>query len=49
MIWMQIHAWKLGNDGNSESCKKVKMLTFDFEKSNFDKQYIQMWFESWEN
>ena len=25
------------------------MLTFDFENSNFDRQYIQMWFKSWEN
>ena len=25
------------------------MLTFDFEKSNFDRPYIQMWFEFWKN
>jgi len=38
-------------DGNIQSCKNVRMLTFFFyfEKSNFDRQYIQMWFESWEN
>ena len=28
---------------------KVKMLTSDFEKSNFVKLYIQMWFEFQEN
>ena len=25
------------------------MLSFNFEKSNFDQQYVEMWFESWEN
>ena len=25
------------------------MLTFDFEKSNFNRFYIQMWFEFWIN
>ena len=29
-------------DGNDQSCKKIKMLTFDFDKSNFDRLYIQM-------
>ena len=33
---MQIRIWKLEIDGNSESCNKVKMLTFDFEKSKLD-------------
>ena len=30
-----IHTQKLESDRNSQSCKKVKILTFDFEKSNF--------------
>ena len=43
---MQIHTQKLENDENSKCCKKIKMLTdFDFEKSNFDWQYIQICFE----
>ena len=25
------------------------MLTFDFEKSNFGRLYIQIWFEFWRN
>ena len=33
---MQIRIWKPESDENGQSWKKIKMLTFDFKKSNFD-------------